>query len=341
MSLINLIIKMGIATSILLLLFSCGSDDDEDLVGNWVKLGQFDGDARSDAVGVTLGSKAYVGTGYDGEDRRVDFWEYDAVNDYWKQITDFPGAARNGAVGFAAGGKVYVGTGYDGTHKLNDFYVYNPDNGEWTQIDDFGGSARYGAVAMSISDKGYVGTGYDGNYMKDFWEFDPSTGDWTQVVSIPYKRRDAMAFVINDIGYVVGGINSGSYNNDFAKYDPSTGTWTSLRKISDATDEDFDDDYDNYIQRINAATFVMNGKGYIATGGKSTTGGDVWEYDPSSDLWTEKTELVEDGNGGADRTEAIGLTINGIGYILAGRNSSYYFEDVWRFEPNAEMNEYD
>ena len=332
-------IKLGIAMSILLSITSCNNDDDDDLVGNWVELGSFEGDPRSDAIGVSLDDKAYVGTGYDGEDRLIDFWEYDPINDYWIQKADFKGVARNGAVGFAVSGKVYVGTGYDGTNKLNDFYEFDPGTNEWTQIQDFQGTARYGAVAMSIGDKGYVGTGYDGGYLKDFWEYDPSIGEWTQKTSVATKRRDAMTFVIDGYGYLCGGISNGVYDDQFSRYNPETNNWEDLRDISDATDEDFDDDY--AIVRINAATFVMNGKGYIATGGRSTTGGDIWEYTPGTDLWIEKTELIEDGGGGADRTEAVGFTINNVGYITTGRNSSYYFDDVWRFEPNSEMNEYD
>lgn len=342
MSIKNMIIKLAVAASVLVFISGCGSDDEEDLVGNWVQLGQFEGDARADAVGVSLDGKGYVGLGYDGEDRRQDLWEYDPVNDYWVQKADFPGVGRTGAVGFAVDGKVYMGTGYDGTNKLKDFYAFDPSTNEWAQIKDFAGTARYGAVAMSIGNYGYVGTGYDGNYLKDFWKYDPSTAEWTQIVSIDYKRRDAVAFVIDNKGYVCTGIgSSGTYNSDFSVYDPSTGKWAELRDISDATDEDFDDDYGDYIKRTDAVSFVMNGKGYVATGGKSTTGGDIWEYDPSTDLWSEKTELIEDGDGGSDRTQAVGLTINNVGYVLIGRNSSYYFEDVWRFEPNSEMNEYD
>ncbi len=336
----NLTIKVAIALSILVIFSSCSDDDDDDLIGNWVELSDFEGVPRSDAVGISLGDKGYVGTGYDGEDRLRDFWEYDPINDYWTQKADFEGIARNGAVGFGAKGKVYVGTGYDGTNELNDFYAFDPDANEWARIKDFMGSARYGAIAMTIGNKGYVGAGFDDNYLKDFYEYDPSTDEWSQKVSLGgSKRRDAMVFVIDEIGYVFGGINNGIYEDDFWKYDPAADSWTRLRDISDATDEDYDDDY--AIVRINAVTFVMNGMGYVATGGRSTTGGDVWEYNPVTDLWEEKTELAEDGGGGADRTEAVGFTINNIGYIMTGRNSGYYFDDVWRFEPNSEMDEYD
>ena len=340
MSWLNLFVKLSIAMLILSITPSCGDDEDEDLVGNWVELSDFEGIPRSDAVGISLDQKGYIGTGYDGEDRLNDLWEYDPFNDYWKQKADFPGAARNGAVGFGVNGKVYIGTGYDGTNKLNDFYAFDPISNAWTQIADFAGSPRYGAIGMDINDKGYVGTGYDGNYLKDFYQYDPITDSWSQKVSVGgSKRRDAMAFVIDGTGYVCGGLDNGVYEDDFWKYDPEADSWTQLRDISDATDDDFDDDYS--LVRTNAVTFAMNGKGYLATGGRNTTGSDVWEYDPAIDLWTEKTALSEEGSGGADRTEAVAFTINNIGYVLTGRNSSYYFDDVWRFEPNSEMNEYD
>ena len=329
------LIKLGILCSVLLFVSACDDDDEEDLVGNWVKLSDFEGIPRADAVGVSLNGKGYIGTGFDGKDRLNDLWEYNPTQDYWIQKAEFPGVARNGAVGFGANGKLYLGTGYNGTHKLNDFYEFDPVKNQWAQIDDFEGSARYGAVAMTLNDKGYVGTGYDGNYLKDFWKYDPLTAKWEQVVSVAgSKRRDAMAFVIDDIGYICGGISNGIYQNDFLKYDPAADSWTSLRAISDATDDDFDDDYN--IVRTNAVAFEMNGKGYLATGGKSTTGSQVWEYTPATDLWVEKTSFE-----GADRTEAVGFTINNVGYIATGKNSGYYFDDVWRFEPNAEYDEYD
>ncbi len=330
------ILNFGIILFASCLFVACNSDDDDDdLVGNWVELSDFEGIPRADAVGVSTDSKAYVIGGYDGEDRLNDIWEFSPSQDYWKQKASFPGVARNGAVGFSVSNKVYVGTGYDGTNKLNDFYEFDPETNVWTQKADFGGSERYGAIAMSIGDKGYIGTGYDSNYLKDFWEYDPATDVWTQKVSVGgSKRRDAMAFVINGTGYVCGGVDNGMYEPDFWKYDPSADDWTELRDISDATDEDYDDDYS--ITRTNGVCFVMNNKAYIATGGRNTTGGDVWEYDPNADLWEERMDME-----GSDRIEAVGFTINGVGYITTGRNSSYYFDDVWRFEPEAEYDEYD
>ncbi|MBN2519099.1 MAG: galactose oxidase [Bacteroidales bacterium] len=339
-------IIISLVIIVLFVPLSCNDDDEEeeeDLIGNWVELSDFEGVPRTDAVGFAIGDKGYLGTGYDGSERLNDFWEYDVSRNTWMQKADFPGAARNGAVGFSTETNGYIGTGYDGSNKLKDFWKYDPVLNTWDSIADFGGSARYGAVGFSISNKGYVGTGYDGNYLKDIWEYDPINNLWTQKVSLgggvgstgnASKRKDAVAFVINGKGYLCNGIDNAIYENDFWEYDPETDTWTGKSDISDATDEDFDDDYT--IIGINRVAFAINGKGYVATGGQGSAGSEVWEYDPVTDLWEKKTSFE-----GSGRIEAVSFSIGNRAYVTTGRNGSYYFDDIWAFDPDDEYNEYD
>lgn len=318
-----------------LFITSCDDDDDEDLVGNWVELSDFEGVPRSDAISFTIGEMAYVGLGYDGDDRLSDVWSYDPDKDTWREIAEFPGNARNGAVAFGIGTKGYVGTGYDGTDKLNDFWEYDPDTDTWTQKADFPGSERYGAIGISANGKGYIGTGYDGNYLKDWWEYDPDSDSWTQKVSVGgSKRRDAFAFVINDQVYVCGGVDNGVYEEDFWVYDPLNDEWTGLRDIDDTSDDDYDDEYD--ITRTNAVAFAASGKAWIVSGGQGTIGSTTWEYDPVNDLWEEKTSLE-----GSARMDAVGFVLNETCYIATGRSSSYYFDDLWKFEPDEEEDDTD
>ncbi len=308
------------------------SDEDEELIGNWIKLSDFEGVARAEAVSFIIGGKVYVGTGYDGKNRLNDFWEYNPGLNNWTRKADFPGVPRNGAVGFGTDTKGYIGTGYDGVEKLKDFYEYDPSTNSWDTIPDFGGSARYGAVAFAIDNKGYVGTGYDGNALKDLWEYDPSTNQWTQKISLNgAKRRDAVAFVIAGKGYVCTGINNGVYEYDFWEFDPTIDRWNEKRPIANLSDDDYDDDYSG-IMGINKVAFSVNGKGYVATGGEGTAGTIVWEYNPTSDLWEQKTSLEAAG-----RLEAVGFSIGDLGYIATGRNGSYYFDDLWGFYPNSEQ----
>ncbi|MBN2775032.1 MAG: galactose oxidase [Prolixibacteraceae bacterium] len=326
---------MLIISLTLIITTACNNDDDEELQGNWSELSDFDGVPRSDAVGFAINDKGYIGTGYDGDDRLNDFWEYSVSGNYWTQKADFPGEARNGAVGISIGEKGYIGTGYNGEDKLNDFWEYDPSTNTWEQKADYMGSARYGAVGFSIDNKGYIGTGYDGNYLKDFYAYTPESNSWEKIISIDgSKRRDAAAFVINGIGYVVSGIDNGSYEYDFCAYDPSTGKWTEKRDISNVTDDDYDNDYTSIV-RINGVGLSFNGKGYLVSGSTSSVNTNVWEYDPVTDLWEERTSFE-----GTARTEAVGFGIGSFGYISTGRSSSYYFDDIWRLDPTAEYDEY-
>jgi len=330
-----IIFRIVLVFSILLLLVSgCKDeeDDDEDYIGNWIKLSDFEGVPRSDAVAFTIGDNAYVGTGYDGSDRLNDFWEYDPQLNNWTRKADFPGVPRNGAVGFGTDTKGYIGTGYDGINRLKDFYEYDPATDTWTRKPDFGGTARYGAVAFAIDNKGYITTGDDGNFLKDLWEYDPSSEQWMQKISLEGgKRRDAIAFVIEGKGYVCTGIDNGVYESDFWEYDPVANDWNKKRSITNQSDDDYDDDYSS-ITGTNKVAFSINGKGYIAAGGAGTAGSTVWEYNPSSDLWIQKTSLEASG-----RIEAVGFSIGELGYVTTGRNGSYYFDDIWGFQPNSDQ----
>jgi hypothetical protein len=306
------------------------SSDSSDLVGNWFKRSDFEGVSRSAAVVFTIGTKAYVGLGYDGKDRLTDFWEYDSDINNWVRKADFPGAARTGAVAFAIGSKGYVGTGYDGTTRLRDFYEFDPSTNTWTPLAEFGGTARYGAVGFAISGKGYLCSGDDGNFQKDLWEYDRTANQWTQKVSLSgAKRRSAVAFVISGKAYVCTGVNNGVYESDLWAYDPTTNAWTGMRAIANVSEGDYDDDYSDIVG-TNKVAFTVGTKGYVATGGKGTTGTSVWEYDPSTDLWTSRTGLE-----GSARMEAVGFAIGSYGYVTTGRSGSSYFDDAWGFEPGA------
>jgi N-acetylneuraminic acid mutarotase len=325
-----------LSVSLFFVSFSCKKSSSTPLVGNWIKLSDFEGVARSSAASFSIGNLGYVGTGYDGEIRLTDFWSYDAERNNWTQIANFPGEARNAAVGFSAAGKGYIGTGYNGDAKLKDFWQYDPGTNTWEQKADFGGSARYGAVAFSINNIGYLGTGYDGNYLKDFWAYDPGSNSWLQKNSYGGgKRRDAVGFVIGGMGYICTGINNGSYENDFYMYDPESDAWTVKRKIADVSDQGYDDKY--AIIRSNAVSFIINGKAYVATGTVGSLKNDVWEYDPALDTWSQKTNFE-----GSSRSDATAFsTESGRAFITTGKSSSYQFDDIWEFKPDDEYNKED
>jgi hypothetical protein len=242
----------------------------------WTQKANLVGTARFAAIGFSIGSKGYIGTGFDGSYSK-DFWEYDPVVNTWTQKADFGGGVRSDAVGFSIGTKGYVGTGYDSSSYGKDFWEYDPAVNTWTQKADFAGTARHRAVGFSIGSKGYIGTGYDvlDSYKKDFWEFDPAVNTWVQKADFGGTARyGSVGFSIESKGYIGTG-NTGSYSKDFWKYDPAANTWVQKADFG-GTD------------RSQAIGFSVGNKGYIG-GGQDFLGSykkDFLEYEPSTYTYT-------------------------------------------------------
>jgi N-acetylneuraminic acid mutarotase len=307
-------------------------DTSEELLGEWYKQSSYEGVARSAAVGFVIDGKAYIGTGYDGDKWLKDFYQYDAEKNNWYKKADFPGVARSGAVAFAINGRGYVGTGFDGTNYLKDFFEYDPSSDTWTQITDFPGTARFQATSFALENLGYVGTGYDGNYLKDIYAYDPQNNAWNQKASYSGdKLINAFSFSIDGKAYVGGGMNNGVLNNELWEYDPISDLWREKNDLLADDNDDDEEDEDYTIARVLASHFVINGKGYVCLGTRSSLDGQVWEYNPSTDTWEEKTAFE-----GSLREAAVGFTIGDRGYVATGRNSSYRFDDLWQFDPTAE-----
>jgi N-acetylneuraminic acid mutarotase len=148
------------------------------------------------------------------------------------------------------------------------------------------------------------------------------------------KRRDAASFVIDGKAYIVSGIDNGVYLDDIFEYDPLTGSWTEKREISDSDDDlSYDDDYTT-IARIDGVGYTIDGIGYLSTGSVGSMLTNIWAYNPQTDLWEERTSFE-----GSARTNAVGFVINAQGYIATGRSSSYYYDDLWCFDPTLEYDE--
>lgn len=332
-------IYAGLLIAIAVGFVGCKSSDSSSSLGNWVKRSDFDGYARLQATGFVINGKAYLGTGDDGQQNKMkDFWVYDPKLNAWQQLADFGGTARSGAVGFAAGSNGYITTGQDVIgNKLKDTWKYDPSANSWTQVADFGGTARYGAVAFGIGSKGYVTTGNDGRDLKDFWEYDPASDQWTSKISMGGSKREfASAFVLNNIAYVFGGADNGSLVDDFWAYDGSTDSWTQKRDIANTNDNETYDDKYTTIARIYGAAFTIGDTAYVATGSNSANGGsvisNVWQYDPATDLWVERTTFQ-----GTPRVGAVGFSVDGRGFVVTGGSGGLsVYDDLWEFQPYVE-----
>jgi N-acetylneuraminic acid mutarotase len=327
---------------------SCKDDDEEELIGNWTYLGSFDGAARGDATGFVIGDNAYICLGYNAKEKALnDLWKYDPVKKSWDSTSTakFPGEARYAAVSFSIGGKAYVGLGTStGTSGYKDFWEYNPTTNKWTILEnEFPGPARYYAVGTSVGNKGYVGTGTDGGSpLKDFYSFTPGStpgsGTWAQISSYEgSKRSGASVFVIGNYMYLFGGTANDGIPVDMQKYDPNTDKWTKVLDLRN-TDLTSDDDKYDEIPRAYGSTFVINGKGYITLGQRSTAQSSTYEYDPASNKWVQRTSFSN-----STRSYAVSFSLQEKrGFVMTGRSgTSTRFDDFFEFSPSVENNTYD
>jgi N-acetylneuraminic acid mutarotase len=221
---------------------------------------------------------------------------------------------------------VYTGSGWikNCGLKLGDSAVVPADS--WIQKADFGGVARASAFAFSIGGKGYFGTGETAvsSTSNDFWQYDTIANAWSQKANFGgTTRASAVGLATTSKGYVGTGFgpNGNGYTNDFWEYDPAGNVWTQKANFGG-------------VPRNGATGFVINGKCYIGLGVGGTVGNailpiDFWEYDPSTNIWTQKANFA-----GLRRTSATGFSVNNKGYVACG-NAGNFLNDLWEFDPGS------
>ncbi|MDV7401522.1 hypothetical protein RZS08_59435, partial [Arthrospira platensis SPKY1] len=82
----------------------------------------------------------------------------------------------------------------------------------------------------------------------------------------------------------------------------------------------------------NAASFVIDGIAYIATGHDGSNYLDLfWKYDPTTDTWEELPPFP-----GGIRSFPVAFSIGGKGYVALGGvepPTAFYGNDLWEYDP--------
>ncbi|MEL6558851.1 MAG: hypothetical protein AAFQ94_11755 [Bacteroidota bacterium] len=183
------------------------------------------------------------------------------------------------------------------------------------------------STSFSIGDKIYliIGNSFDPNRptssIARLFEFDVQRNKWTRKQNFPGTPRSfPVSFVVENKAYVGLGRNSIEDLNDFWCFDPETEGWTQV------------DDYPGEA-RVAARGFTIGNLGFVGTGlsKDGTHLKEFWAFDPNSrgkDKWTRQPDLP-----GEVRQNASGFSIDGVGYLGAGRNQSGLLTDLWSFTP--------
>lgn len=263
-----------------------------------------------------------------------------------------PGGRESSASWIDAAGNLWLfgGAGYDSTGNLgdlNDLWKFSPATGEWTWVSGgstVNGSGVYGSrlIASTGTSPGareymgswidslgnfwlFGGSGYDvsdsNGALNDLWKFDPTTSQWTWVSG---NER------ANQIGAYGSAGDATASNVPGGRVGPS------------------------YWRDLGGNLWILGGEGYDSTG---TLGylNDLWEYSPSSGLWTWVSgSAVADATGsyGTQGTaasgnlpgarEAGGSWVDAAGnfWLFGGEGvdsagSTDYLNDLWKYSPSS------
>ncbi len=344
--------KIFLLLSLTTLLFatSC-SDDDDDLYGNWVDSFDFSEIPRSGAISFTIDGTVYYGLGYNrtlttGNRYFSDLYSFSGGST-WTPCDSFPAMGRENAFAFAINGKGYVGGGhYDDKEEyyFSDVWEFDPlaeSGSQWTQINDFPGVGIAEATTFVINDTAYVvgGKSESDRIYNACYKYEPSSKSFIKKsVFMKEKRAGAFSFVIGNKAYIGGGYNL-SYSSKFEVFDGIS--FNALRDIY--LDDDKVDDIGHYddpliLYRKWTVAFSIDGKGYITGGYYNGVLNDCWEYDPTTDLWTEKNKLESDI---VSRYSANSFVLNDVPFIVGGYSGSSYLDTYYYFQPNIDENEND
>lgn len=298
--------------------------------GHWTQKADFGGTPRYQSVGFSIGTKGYIGTGFQNAGNTRDFWEWEQSTNVWTQKADFGGTARTVATGFSIGTKGYIGTGFeDGIDLMGaftkDFWEWDQATNIWTQKADFGGTARTYATGFSIGTNGYIGAGQqdpDFSNTQDFWEYNPATDTWTQKANFGGGLRAyAVGFSIGNLGYMGTGHDGSLAHKDFWEFDPVTNVWTQKADVG-------------LFERFFATGFSIGTKGYIGTGVEAPDfaySQTFLEWDQASNTWIEQADFP-----GAPRSYAVGFSIGNKGYIGTGLDTGFItHNDFWEFSTDS------
>lgn len=151
----------------------------------------------------------------------------------------------------------------------------------------------------------------------------------TDVITFPGSGRwGAQMFVLDNKVFIGGGYTGNFFNtNDFQYYDLTSNAWGTLNNLPGTN-----------TSRTGGIAFVIDGKAYLGLGAQDynnfnpmpTYLQDLWEYDASTDTWTQKADLP--GGGVADAAVFI---VNNKAYIVGGQRTGSKSSEVWEYNPST------
>lgn len=146
---------------------------------------------------------------------------------------------------------------------------------------------------------------------------------WEQRDSVNGSGKGSSSgFVLDGEGYILGGLDDFGFKRKMYSFDQFQDDWDDEVSIGGASGDGLD--------RASACSFSIADKGYLCLGQGQTNPyfQDLWEYDPQTDVWTQKADFI-----GSARRQAVSFTINNIAYVGTGQDISGLTKDFYKYDP--------
>ena len=238
----------------------------------------------------------------------------------WINRPNLPSTERTAVRSFAIGSKGYFVGGESSIGNLFDVWEYDTSTNTWAQKTNYPGTPTQKGVAFSINGIGYYGLGTGGGSL---YSYNANSDTWTQKTTCNITSVGFWSTTYFVIGTKVYFIDD---SNKFFYYDSVSDSWTNLSAFTGTA-----------TTRSSGVGFSINNKGYICTGNNSSASGnlllnDLWEYNPTNNVWTQKTSLPSTG-----RYASFGFSFNNKGYLLGGEKSGNVMtNEFWEYNPTSD-----
>ena len=218
---------------------------------------------------------------------------------------------------------------FDGYTGASETWVYEAWGNTWTQIT---GSAENPtarndhALAELPGAQVLLFGGYDSDYNGETWVYDNTTGQWTNKNpggSTPSPRwGHDMAWISDDQVLLFGGYDSDGYKGDTWVYDLGDNEWTN-KSPGGSTPS---------VRRYHAMESLDDNNRVLLFGGQGSVGSgrETWEYDLSSNQWTQ---FYPSTHPPSRLAHSMALLTDSNEVILYGGAGGY--RDTWAYDPST------
>lgn len=286
----------------------------------WTALPDFPGLERDDAAAFVIGTDIYVGTGMDvGFNLTADWYRFNTFDQSWSPVAAIPGGARQYALAMAANGHGYVMGGTTGAGATDEVWRYDATENSWSLRAPLL-SAVLAAAGGPYQERIHVvgGIGSDGAVAALHQVYDHATDTWTLATTPPMDVHRAAAFVLADGVHVVGGATQDFVATDqHLRFDANGAEWSTLAALPEGR-------YAGDASAVHAGAVVAGG---VDAGPPAVVRGEVWRYDPWSDVWSAMAPLPA-----GPRRGAVLVEVSGRLYFGTGSDATQRYRDWWMLE---------